>query len=192
MSKTKIPADAKCVFKGIMFDVYHWEQTLFDGSTSTFEALKRTPAVFVIPLLGGKVCYVHQEQPGRAPYFSLPGGRIDVGEEPLQAAQRELQEETGLTSDNWKLLYSLNNGGKIDYPVYCFVARNCIKTAEQSLDHGGEKIEVMETPMEDFLTRVVFMPEFQQKDLRQFLQTVTPDDKKVANFKEKLINYTVP
>lgn len=187
MTKTVIPPHAKCVFKGIMFDVYHWEQKMFDGTSATFEALKRTPATFVIPLAGDQIYYVHQEQPGRAPYYSLPGGRIDEGEDPLTAAKRELEEETGLTSENWELLYSFNNSGKIDYPIYCYIARDCVKGGEQNLDEGGEKIEVMHTSLQDFLTRVVFMPEFQQKDLRQFLCTPKADKAMVEDFSRKLL-----
>lgn len=33
----KIPSTAKRVFKGIIFDVYRWEQEMFDETTSTFE-----------------------------------------------------------------------------------------------------------------------------------------------------------
>ena len=34
--------------------------------------------------------------------WELPAGRIDPGEKPLPAAQRELLEETGYTADNWR------------------------------------------------------------------------------------------
>jgi ADP-ribose pyrophosphatase len=34
----------------------------------------------------------------------LPAGHLQPGEEPLQAAQRELREETGYVSDTWRLL----------------------------------------------------------------------------------------
>jgi len=38
--------------------------------------------------------------------WELPAGRIDPGEKPLAAAQRELLEETGYTADSWRrILY---------------------------------------------------------------------------------------
>ena len=40
-SKQPIPINAKKVFQGIIFDVYQWEQKLFDGTVATFEKLKR-------------------------------------------------------------------------------------------------------------------------------------------------------
>ena len=53
----------------------------------------------------GKILMVRKE----APEWSLPGGKIDPGEEHLEAAQRELREETTLPLINAQLLahYSL-------------------------------------------------------------------------------------
>ena len=39
-SKQPIPENAKRVFKGIIFDVYQWEQELYNGSKAVFEKLK--------------------------------------------------------------------------------------------------------------------------------------------------------
>jgi ADP-ribose pyrophosphatase len=38
--------------------------------------------------------------------WELPAGRIDPGEKPLPAAQRELLEETGYTADNWRRIFN--------------------------------------------------------------------------------------
>lgn len=40
VSRQPIPDHAKCVFKGVIFDVYQWEQKLYNGTTTTFEKLK--------------------------------------------------------------------------------------------------------------------------------------------------------
>jgi ADP-ribose diphosphatase len=44
--------------------------------------------------------------PAGAYLWELPAGRLDPGEKPLQAAKRELKEETGYRAKNWKKLVS--------------------------------------------------------------------------------------
>src|SRR3989344_9686996 len=95
-SKQPIPGHAKRVFKGVLFDVYQWEQKMFDGSTAIFEKLKRPDTVVVFPVLpDGRIILTEQEQPGKEAFIGATGGRVDVGEEILQTAHRELLEESG-------------------------------------------------------------------------------------------------
>lgn len=167
----KIPPQAKCVFKGKIFDVYHWEQQLFDGSFETFEMLKRPDTVLVIPVQGETVFYAHQEQPGRKPFFSLFGGRAEEGEDPLEACKRELLEEAGITSDDWQLLSTHSRINKIDWTVYFYIARNCRTVAEQNLD-AGEKIEIKTTTIEQFINEMIPHPQFREKELRDDLMSL--------------------
>jgi ADP-ribose pyrophosphatase len=166
----KIPSHAKLVFKGIIHDVYQWEQELFDGTRKTFEALKRPNTTVVIPLQGDQVVYAKQEQPGHPPYISLFGGRAEEGESPLESAKRELLEETGLTSDDWQELRVFPTPGKIEHGVYYFVARNCQKTGEQQLD-GGEKIEIFTAPLDDFISKIVTAKGFAEFEIQQELMS---------------------
>lgn len=161
----KIPDHATCVFKGKIFDVYQWEQELYDGSKATFEMLKRGNTVVVIPLQGDQVTYTLQEQPGKAPYLALPGGRAEEGEEPLETAKRELLEETGMISDEWQLIRTCPSPGKIDWTVYFFVARDCRKVARQMLD-AGEKVELL-TASVDYIVDTIFTdPRFREYELQ--------------------------
>lgn len=163
---SKIPPHAVRVFKGVIFDVYQWEQMLYDGSTTTFECLKRPDTVIVIPLAGEMVYYAEQAQPGQPPFLSLFGGRAEAGEDPLTAARRELLEETGLISDNWHALRQHTIPGKIDWTIHIFVARACRPVADQALD-AGEKITLRQTTLDDFLTNIVPDPRFSEIELRQ-------------------------
>lgn len=137
-----IPQNAKRVFKGVIFDVYQWEQELFDGSAKTFEMLKRPDSVDVVAIQDGKIVVIQQEQPGTGLFYSFPGGRHDVeGETELQAAQREILEETGMRFSNWKMISAVQSHIKIDWVVYTFLATGFISQEEQHLD-AGEKITV--------------------------------------------------
>lgn len=146
----KIPSNAKRVFDGVIFDTYQWEQEMFDGTTETFERIHRAPSVECIAIVDDKIITLEQAQPDRDWYPSLPGGRIDEGEEPTKAIARELLEETGYTAESFELYREYKGDSKMHFPEYIFIAKNCKKTAEQDID-GGEKINVKLSTFEEFL-----------------------------------------
>ena len=151
VSKQPMPADAKKVFTGKMFDMYQWEQKLFDGTTATFERIRRADTVVTFPVLpDGRILLLKQQQPNTGEYISGAGGRMDPGEEPLQAAKRELLEETGYHADEWVLLDAQQPVGKIEWVVYTFIAKRLRKVAEPSFD-GGEKIRLYPISFKEFL-----------------------------------------
>ena len=137
-----IPKHAKKVFKGVLFDVYHWDQKILDGRTKKFEKLKSQDNVTVIATVGNKIIAMKQKQPAHSGwYLDLPGGRLDIpNESAADGAKRELLEETGFSSTKMKLLKSFKRQGHINYTTSLFIARNSVKNAEQSLD-GGEIIK---------------------------------------------------
>lgn len=150
--KHKIPPQAKKVFKGMIFDVYQWEQKMYDGLTHTFERIKRPDTVIVIPVTkDGKIIICDQEQPHRdKPYLSLISGRVEENEPPEEAAKRELLEETGFEAKDLILWDEHSISDKISWTIYTYIAKGCKKVAEQNLD-GGEKIELKFVDFEEFI-----------------------------------------
>ena len=115
---------------------------MFDGSSVTFERLRRPDTVQVIATeTESMILLVKERQPDTEAYLTLPGGRADAGEDPLEACKRELLEETGYTSDKWELFYEDDPVGKMEWTIYTYIARNCVKVQEPHLD-GGEEIEL--------------------------------------------------
>lgn len=51
----------------------------------------------VIILCEHQLLFIERYKGGNGPYYVLPGGGIEPGEEPLAAAHRELAEELGLS-----------------------------------------------------------------------------------------------
>lgn len=81
-----------------------------------------------------KILLIHRWKDGQE-YFVIPGGTIEPGEKPLEAALREMKEEIDLTfsADQLRTAFSLNNQGKEEYYFY---AELC--TVETPLIQGEE------------------------------------------------------
>jgi len=140
-SKQFMPEDAKRVFKGVVFDVYQWDQELFDGSKTTFEKIKRADTVVVIPILDdGRLLLTEQEQPGKEPFVGLPGGRVEEGEDVLETARRELLEETSYEASEYILWEAQQPVSKIDWAVYIFIGKGLRKVNSVNPDKGERNL----------------------------------------------------
>lgn len=149
---SQIPEEAKLSFKGKMFEVWQWDQKMFDGTTQIYETIRRPDTVEVIAATeDGKILLLEQEQPHKPNSFiSLPGGRIEKGESPDEAVRREMREETGYDADDFELIQTWNPSGSIDWTVYMYIARGAHPFGEQNLD-PGERIKVMQVSFDEFL-----------------------------------------
>lgn len=149
----RIPEHAEKKFSGILFDVYQWAQTMFDGSTQVFERIKRPDTVQLIAVTEDKrILILKEQQPDMSEaILSIPGGRMDKeGESPESAARRELLEETGYEAASIELWFEERPVSKMEWTVYTFIARGCKKVQSESLD-VGERIELNSVSFDEFL-----------------------------------------
>ena len=182
-----IPHSAKKVFSGVLFDVYHWQQKQFDGTTKTFEALKRLPSVQIIATTPNKKLIILKEiqpQDDEAGYSLIGGGCDFENEDPQDAAKRELLEETGMKCEELELFEVTHPGGKIDWPCYYFIAHDCEIVQEQNLD-SGERIEVEYTNFEDFC-EIVEHKHFRNQYFRNMFFRILHTPEKFEELKKKL------
>ncbi len=151
----KPPKNAKRVYKGRVYSVYQFPQKMYDGRVVTYETVWRPASVNIVATVGRKLLVTRERQPGiRGWYWGLPGGRARYGETPLQGAKRELREETGCVSRDWKLL-STERAWSVTRWMSCwYLARNCRRVAAQST-HPNEIVKVVEVDLEEFLARTL-------------------------------------
>lgn len=147
-SAVLIPEHADQVFSGVLFDVFQWQQLLFDGSYACFEMLRRIDSVCIIAVIDDKLMVLDETQPNMQPFVTFPGGRVDPEDHtPLRAAQRELKEETGYELSDWKLLSVKQPSEKMEYFVYTYLAYGSYTQATVKHD-AGERISVRLEPYE--------------------------------------------
>jgi ADP-ribose pyrophosphatase len=92
------PDETRVVYDGKLIDV-----TVERWGDHEREIVEHPGAVTILAVdAGDNVVLVRQlREPARKRLLELPAGTLESGEEPLASAQRELEEETGLTGGMW-------------------------------------------------------------------------------------------
>jgi ADP-ribose pyrophosphatase len=90
----------------------------------------------------GRILLVRQYRlPAQSYLWELPAGRVDEGETFLQAARRELKEETGYTAKRWKKIATFfPSPGFLAEKMTIFLATGL--TAGESTPMDDERIEM--------------------------------------------------
>lgn len=112
------------IFSGKMITLQVDTVALPDGRTATREIVRHPGAAAVLALLDGKLLVVEQyRKPLEKLQVEIPAGKLDAGEDPLEAAARELEEETGYRATSLKLISAFyTSPGFADEKLYVFFA----------------------------------------------------------------------
>jgi 8-oxo-dGTP pyrophosphatase MutT (NUDIX family) len=98
-----------------------------DGSQHDFYCLEMPDWINIIPLTANnEVVMIEQYRHGvNRITLEIPGGIVDVGEDPRDAALRELREETGYRGSDARLLGSCHPNPAIqDNQIHTFITEN--------------------------------------------------------------------
>ncbi len=126
------------------------------GHTAPYFVLENPDWVNVVALTDeGEMILVEQWRHGvRRVELEIPAGLVDPGEGPLDAAARELREETGYVAEHLSVLGSVNpNAAYQQNTCTTVLATGCRRTAEQEFD-DGEDLEVVVLAQSEVLARV--------------------------------------
>jgi 8-oxo-dGTP pyrophosphatase MutT (NUDIX family) len=110
-----------------------------NGSEGLYNVVEGRDAVLVIALDEHQNVYLVElhRYTNNNLSIEVPGGGID-GQQPLEAAKRELKEETGLTAKSWKALGFVHPAnGIIEGKNYIFLAQDLHQTSDNEQEEEG-------------------------------------------------------
>lgn len=124
------------LLKTVVLTVTERDCVSFDGKEGQYVVMDAPDWVIVIPETSTGFLVVKQWRHGeKALSIEFPGGVAEKGEEPKEAAARELLEETGCTASSLIFLGKMNpNPALMSNHVHVFLAQGLERTSELSLD----------------------------------------------------------
>lgn len=154
MDFTEKTLNSEIVYNGKVVTVLRDNAEISDGTTSLREVVKHSGGVVILALKEDKILFVKQfRYPLKKVLTELPAGKLEKGEEPLCAAKRELEEETGYRAEKWTDLgYIYTSPGYSDEKLYLYKAEN-LQFIECNPDFG-EILQPCEYKKEDVLTMI--------------------------------------
>lgn len=144
------PVGGETVYRGRIVDVRVERFRHADGEEVSREVVRHRGVVAIVAHDAQHVWLERQprEAVNEQRLLEIPAGRLDVaGEEPLQAAQRELAEEIGRGAREWEAILSYYvSAGITDERVHLFAATELYESHAQSEEN--ERIELVPWPLQ--------------------------------------------
>jgi len=105
-----------------------------NGKEGKYTYAQSPPFVLVIGYDNERFIMIRQYRyPLKREMIEFPGGSIDEGEQPLEAAKREFEEETGLEADKWTRLGVIHNPNL----AIVFLAEQLTETGKEQMSEDG-------------------------------------------------------
>jgi len=153
----EVQASSREIFDGRILHLFEDTVTLPNGRPAFREVIRHVGAVCVIPVTeDGKVVVERQfRYPIDRVITEIPAGKLDSRQEPrLEAAKRELLEETGITAENWQelgLFYPA--AAYCDEAITMYLATG-LRFGERKLD-DDEFLNVELVPLKELVDEVM-------------------------------------
>lgn len=148
-SLEEITVSTEQIFEGKIISLQVDTVTLPDGNQATREVVRHPGAVAVLALRGDKMLVVDQfRQPLGRCEVEIPAGKLERGEDPLEAAKRELQEETGYSCGKIRKLQSFyTSPGFADEIIHLYLAEELI--SGDMMPDDDEFLEMSEITLDE-------------------------------------------
>ena len=154
MEFTEKTLDSQLLYEGRVVKVFKDSVELSTGQKSFREVVKHSGGVVILAKKEDKILLVKQfRYPLKEVLYELPAGKLEYGEDPFEAAKRELEEETGYCANKWSDLgYVYTSPGYSDEKLYLYQAEDLEFT--HCHPDEGEIIEPLEYKYDDVLKMI--------------------------------------
>lgn len=145
------------IYHGQIIDVRVDDVVLANGVHSKREIVSHPGAVGIIPITkDNKIVFVRQyRKPLEKTILEIPAGRLEEGESPEVTAIRELEEETGYTTDKISLVTSFyTSPGFANERIYLYRSDNLTIAKNPSVGDEHGQIETVELTLEEAIQYV--------------------------------------
>jgi ADP-ribose pyrophosphatase len=124
----EVTISSENIFKGRVISLQVDTVKLPNGEITSREIVRHPGAVAVLALLDDRMLVVEQyRKPLERNQVEIPAGKLEPGEHPLEAAKRELEEETGYRCETLKHLCSFyTSPGFADELLHIYVAEELV------------------------------------------------------------------
>ncbi len=141
--------NSQIVYDGKIITVRRDEVELANGRKSFREVVEHSGGVVIVALKGDSILFVKQfRYPIKEVIPELPAGKLEKGEDPDNACERELEEETGYRAKHWTSLgYIYTSIGFCDEKLYLYLAQELEFVGEHPDE--GEILENYEYKIKD-------------------------------------------
>ena len=142
---------SETLFRGKVFDLKVDEIKYDSGNKGVREVAVHNGGAVVVPLKDdGKIVLVKQYRyPFDKVLLELPAGKLDLNEDPMLAAGRELQEETGYTTNNISKLGAIcTTPGFCTEILHIYLAKDLIP-GEHDREEGELEMEIHEFTLDE-------------------------------------------
>lgn len=139
------------LYNGKIIKVKKFTVELPDGTKAFREEVEHNGGACVLPYFEGKVYLVKQYRLAtKCELLEIPAGKVELGEDPMLSAKRELEEETGFIAENLTKISSISpSPGYTNERIHIYFADK-LTAGTQKLDEGELLNVVAYTPEECF------------------------------------------
>lgn len=136
MNLTEKRLSSQSIYKGKILELTVDSVVLPDGNTSKREIVRHSGGAAVLFIRDGKIALVRQYRYAYGEeIYEIPAGKLNVGEDPLVAAARELEEETGYRAETLSHLLDIYpSPGYTDEVIHIYCADRAVFVGEKPDD----------------------------------------------------------